>query len=56
MQTGGYTHETAYQVTWPEYLTFIITNLEPEPETDEVDDVKSRMRKMRAEKAGEAPR
>ena len=47
---SGFTPQQALQVTWPEYLTFIITNLEPEAETDEVDDVKTRMRKAREAK------
>ena len=45
--TLGYTPEEAYNVTWPEYLTYIIAQLPPQPEVDEVQDVKARMRAAR---------
>ena len=51
LMTLGYTPQQAYDTTWPEYLTYIIAQLPPQPATDEVQDVKARMRKARADKA-----
>lgn len=51
--TLGYTPQQAYDTTWPEYLTYIIAQLPPQPYADEVEDVKARMRKKRAEKVAE---
>lgn len=52
----GYTPDIAYQVTWPEYLTLIISQLPPQEETQEANDVKARMSKVRADKQAEMAR
>lgn len=52
----GYLPIQAMDVTYPEYLTYIIAQFPPQPATDEVVSVKAAMRKKRAEKAAEATR
>jgi hypothetical protein len=54
--TLGYLPWEAMEVTYPEYLTYIIGQLPPQEETDDVNDVKARMAKMRADKAAENAR